>query len=828
MAPGSANPMLSDNASDSAEHLPFTLNVFEGPEKKLELHFKSIHSQKCRVLSDCLPPSRSLRALSRCDIESILDAAACNILSVTCNENTDAYLLSESSLFVSDSQLTIKTCGTTRLLHALPVVLKLASEKLALAVTYVQFSRVSYLFPHAQVFPHDCFRNEVSFLNKVLKTCGQVFETSPKDSSNWHLYFAELDTSHQDTHESSAETELADAPVIREQHQALEIYMFDLDPSVMKLFMFGDRPHMIGTDNSSSGTTCSAGITELLLEDVVVDAFNFEPCGYSMNALHDKSYYTIHVSPEPDASYVSFETTAHHKHLPQLVTSVVKLFKPSRFTVALIENARAPKTTLSSIENSLSSSIMSKLLLMQSFHGEEPSVFSGADGCQAVVISFSSSESCPTVTSPVSIFDSAPPNGDINCHLNTVAASYGAHFIEKCGREFFEETKNEHPEESINPRFVVDLGRIAANIQRIHKFANAKRIQLRYPVRCNPDTAILTLLSSQEIWYEVTCVEEIQLLQNVGVLGHKMVLVTPVLTQPALNMFNMVGIVALFGKPSDAVLKALKQSHVGVEIRVGRRNVGDLETIVSTVLSVTTSICSIAVDSDLEKKSCEEGLDSVLRWLAEVEKRLKSVPSFVKETIAIQVGECLWSDMERKDAVATDGIQERMKSLLSHTPLIGIDVGRLVVENSVSLITQVIGRRCRRVMREEKEGIEGEMSYNYYVNDGVYGAFSSVIMQGDGGAKRSGVEPYALVNGGSSTEEHMSTIFGPTCDAIDRIWVGKLGVLDVGDRVLFGNMGAYSWCGVSGFNGFGRRFDTTYVVSRKSRGSESEGEDEDA
>ena len=41
----------------------------------------------------------------------------------------------------------------------------------------------------------------------------------------------------------------------------------------------------------------------------VVQDTQFDPCGYSANALSGSSYCTIHVTPEKDCSYASFETT---------------------------------------------------------------------------------------------------------------------------------------------------------------------------------------------------------------------------------------------------------------------------------------------------------------------------------------------------------------------------------------------------------------------------------------------------------------------------------------------------------------------------------------
>lgn len=862
MAPGTANQLVSNDTSDLAEHPLSSLNVFEGPEKKLEVHFKPIQPPHNPTLSriqknvnfteqpqfprngfENFAPTPSLRVLSRSEIESILNAAACTILSVTSNEHTDAYLLSESSLFVSDLHMTIKTCGTTRLLCALPVVLKLALDRLALTVTYVQFSRVSYLFPHAQIFPHDTFENEVSFLNNELSTSGKVFEASLAPSSTWYLYFAEVDTSHDDRcWEKSEEEGIMQTANTPEPRQALEIYMFDMDPSVMKLFMFEDRLDMIGTDNAFSGTTSSVGINGLLLDSAVVDAFNFEPCGYSMNALLGRSYYTIHVSPEPDASYVSFETTVSHSHLPQLISSVVKLFKPGRFTVALIDSARAPHVT-PSIESSLSWSLVSKLLLTQSYRGEEPSLFTREDRCQAMVASFRSSDLRTSLISTTTIFNSEDTCADTEIHLRNVAASYGAHFIENYESLVAAEEPYVQRGEGPHPQFVVDLGRVAANMCRIRSFTNEKRVQLRYAVRCNCDEAILALLSNFDIYFEVMTAAEIQVLRSVGVPRDRMVLVTPILTPSMLALLDVVGMVALFGQPSTTVLNALKHSDVAVEVRVSLDSDCDLQSVLSSVLSVTTAISSISIDPECEPNRLKEPLDLLQMRLPDIQSSLDLLPGSVKEMITIHVGAMLWTDLNPKNVLRTEAMQRRIKILLSHAPLVGIEVSSLVVGNSVSLITHVIGRRYRQLTTSNADNGEAVTSYNYYLNDGVYGAFSSVIMTTSADRKGFTLEPRALLGCSSSRNddkpkeldsleqcreerfgengsevvqgEQLSTLFGPTCDALDRIWVGKLPVLNVGDMLLFPNMGAYTSSTVSTFNGFGRRFDVSYVVSTR-------------
>ena len=76
--------------------------------------------------------------------------AACCIVSHKANEDFDAYVLSESSLFVYPERLTLKTCGTTQLLAAVPLLVELA-ESLDMCACRTKYSRASFLFPEKQV-----------------------------------------------------------------------------------------------------------------------------------------------------------------------------------------------------------------------------------------------------------------------------------------------------------------------------------------------------------------------------------------------------------------------------------------------------------------------------------------------------------------------------------------------------------------------------------------------------------------------------------------------------------------------------------------------------
>lgn len=275
---------------------------FEGPEKRLEIDFKK---NPARPLG--------LRSFTRDQWQDMLDYAKCTIISQESNEYFDAYVLSESSLFISPQKLMVKTCGTTTLLHCIPKIMEYA-QLIDLELELVMFSRKNFLFPQEQVFPHNCWEEEVSFLNRHFEGTAHVF--GPITKEHWYLYIA--DYSDKDCGE-------AYDPEI-----TMEMMMHELAPEAAQKFFkkdgVGERDKFPGMGE--------------LLPGSITDEFNFDPCGYSMNGLRDEAYWTIHVTPEEHCSYASFETNARLSSYTKLMMRVCAMFQPGKFLLALFSEGR--------------------------------------------------------------------------------------------------------------------------------------------------------------------------------------------------------------------------------------------------------------------------------------------------------------------------------------------------------------------------------------------------------------------------------------------------------------------------------------------------------
>lgn len=114
-APVENYPLDDDNSGELREYT----GVFEGPEKTLEVCFR----RKDGIVPADDGEIAGLRRLSREDLDRICARARCTILSSVSNRYLDAYVLSESSLFVYPYMVVLKTCGTTTLLRCIALLI---------------------------------------------------------------------------------------------------------------------------------------------------------------------------------------------------------------------------------------------------------------------------------------------------------------------------------------------------------------------------------------------------------------------------------------------------------------------------------------------------------------------------------------------------------------------------------------------------------------------------------------------------------------------------------------------------------------------------------
>jgi S-adenosylmethionine decarboxylase len=103
--------------------------------------------------------------------------------------------------------------------------------------------------------------------------------------------------------------------------------MHDIDPAVAGRFVFRGK-YASGWHDMLGSLSCIDGSMQL-------DQYFFQPQGYSLNGISGKHYVTIHVTPEPEASYTSIETNRSDMNPCRIVDEVIEHFHPGRFSVFL-------------------------------------------------------------------------------------------------------------------------------------------------------------------------------------------------------------------------------------------------------------------------------------------------------------------------------------------------------------------------------------------------------------------------------------------------------------------------------------------------------------
>lgn len=266
---------------------------FEGPEKKVEL---------------CIDPSLpSFRQRGHEAWSRVCTAAGAAIVSRIENERCTAYLLSESSLFVFDHKLIMITCGRTHLVNAIFACLEgVPEDRLHLLI----YERKNEIFPEQQP---TSFREDARSLSRRLP--GRAFRFGDEDEHHVHLF-------HLDRPQTG-----------EAQDTTVEILMHGIDDEVRRRF-----------------STLASGPTEVIrretgvdriLDGFAADDYAFRPSGYSLNAIRDEHYWTVHVTPQEHGSYVSFETNALPPGgIEPLAGRVLGIFRPRAFDLMWFDRER--------------------------------------------------------------------------------------------------------------------------------------------------------------------------------------------------------------------------------------------------------------------------------------------------------------------------------------------------------------------------------------------------------------------------------------------------------------------------------------------------------
>ncbi|XP_076439975.1 ornithine decarboxylase-like [Babylonia areolata] len=361
--------------------------------------------------------------------------------------------------------------------------------------------------------------------------------------------------------------------------------------------------------------------------------------------------------------------------------------------------------------------------------------------------------------------------------------------------------------------FLADLGDI---VEKYEKWTELlPRVEPFYAVKCNQDLAVLKLLAHLGTGFDCASKEEISRVLKLGVKPSRIVYANPCKQNGFIryaakenvdlmtfdNEAELYKVKAAFPS-ARLVLRILPPANFKVQCELGNKfgcHPDDARCLLTKAKEMGLNVVGISFH--------------VGSGVAEAEAFSAAVDVAAQ---VFDIGQTLGFDFDLLDigggfpghASAPITFEEIAKvlnkSLNKHFPpkrnvRIIAEPGRYFVASAFSLTVNVIAKRSvNTYANKDQVDKDGKGAFMYYVNDGVYGSFNCLLYD------HAEVEA-RLVNAPVNPMEFLTSVWGPTCDGLDQIMKNaKLPELSVGDFINFPDMGAYTLCAGSTFNGMPR------------------------
>ncbi|XP_058831831.1 ornithine decarboxylase 1-like [Topomyia yanbarensis] len=342
------------------------------------------------------------------------------------------------------------------------------------------------------------------------------------------------------------------------------------------------------------------------------------------------------------------------------------------------------------------------------------------------------------------------------------------------------------------------------------------RVEPFYAVKCNDDSAILRTLVSLGAGFDCASKREIEKMLKLGANPAKIIFAHTAKSVDSLIYAKSCGI-NLMTFDGEIELDKIKQLHAEAslvlrirydsakaQISLGKKFGCDPEHEAPQLLRYAKSLgldvigISFHIGSGSEDHSCFYGAIKCARSLFEFARTIGF------DLRLLDIGGGFPGDHDKpidSYAKTINSALQRFFPLKSNVRVIA-EPGRYYVASAVTLIANV---QSKRIVRDPQGDI---LDIMYYLNDGLFGSFDWLNPRHS---------PPLVIPGNrqlvrSQTERFPSTLWGPTCDSTDLICSGMmLEELQIGDFLVFDDMGAYGITLATNFNGFAKPKVLAYI-----------------
>jgi ornithine decarboxylase len=373
--------------------------------------------------------------------------------------------------------------------------------------------------------------------------------------------------------------------------------------------------------------------------------------------------------------------------------------------------------------------------------------------------------------------------------------------------EEFIQKKIELLKDQVEPFYAVDLEDICN--KHILWITLLPRVTPHYAVKCNDDVNVIKLLAFLGAGFDCASKGEIIKVMDLGVSVDRIIYANPCKQSSYIRYAEQVGVTTMTFDNEQELMK-IKQIHPNAKL------------VLRIVTDDSNAICRFSMKFGADMNTARHLLEKAREIDLEIigisfhcgsgQMTSKAfVDAIQNARIIMNYGNKLGFTMNLLDIgggfPGNTGTEDYFAEIAAavnialdeHFPndsnvRIIAEPGRYYVASAYSLATNVIASR------EMLDSETGDIKYMYYINDGVYGSFNCILYD------HYVPEPHFMAHN-ESNEKFTSSIWGPTCDGLDCIHSSiKIPKLNVGNWVIWKNMGAYTISAAVQFNGlpFGR------------------------
>lgn len=355
-----------------------------------------------------------------------------------------------------------------------------------------------------------------------------------------------------------------------------------------------------------------------------------------------------------------------------------------------------------------------------------------------------------------------------------------------------------HLEKLQTPYFSFDLAKINANY---HEFLSLfPGVKVFYAMKSNSQLEVLKSLKDEGCGFEIASTGELAKLLEIGVNPSKIIYSNPVKSSQSVDLAFKKGIKKYSFDSLQEVHKLAKHapgSEVFLRIAVSEYGSRFSMSEKFGVLPAEAAVLARqAIEHGLKLVGVAFHVGSQAENLAQWRTAIDEVQSVIDELHDmgiklefLNIGGGYPESYKMSETPQLEEIAHEVLSAMSDLPYkldLYVEPGRRLVANAATLTVSVIAR----LERNEENWL--------FLDAGAYsGVFEAMVFQGN---MRFDIDPPKNRTG----QKTLFVLTGPTCDSLDTISYNAELPEDIqeGDKLVIKNVGAYSLCFATEFNGF--------------------------